>query len=129
MGAIPTTTNTAASDINIFISVINKTIETAAQAAIIAAVPELGAPVIKQIIDVIENAVESTITKYEQLGATFIVTDIQVGLEKDAVSHDVQAILNDEKSGDQNALERDEKQYQLDTSSLTHDDGSATPTG
>jgi hypothetical protein len=124
MGTTPTATNTAAGNINTLINGIEGIVVPIIQGAIIAAVPTLGLPVIKQIVDAIEQDIANEATKIVELYADFVVMDSQVDSEETSVSTALAAVIAAEKTGDQNAIQQAIQLYQTSLSSLDHSDGS-----
>jgi len=119
--------NQTASNADVFIKRIEGILLPIAENAIIAACPTLGLPIIKQISEAIETAFANSIIKMVETGVTFAIVDGQVSSEENNLSLDQTNILNDEKSGDQNALIQDEEKFEHDQDSLGSDDGSAVP--
>lgn len=127
MASEPTTSNSATAHVNSLIKGIEGIIVPIAENAIIAACPELGAPVIKQITEKIEQALADEATKIAEVYADFAVVDVQVDSEERNLSKELQAVIAAERSGDQNAIQTAIQAYQSAASALDHDDGSTQP--
>jgi hypothetical protein len=123
----PTTKNSTATEAQNIIATVNGIIESAAQAAIIAYIPALGLPVVKQITEAIENAVANEITKLEQTGVLFLVVDIQVASEEGDLSDQIAAVKAAEGTGNALLIQTAIAHFAASQSSLVHDDGSAPP--
>jgi hypothetical protein len=95
------------------------------QAAIIAAVPDLGLPVVKQIVDEIESILEDQITKYLETGADFIIYDSQTALESINVAAAQDALDAAVAGGDPDAISAAKERLANAEDALTTDDGSA----
>jgi hypothetical protein len=98
------------------------------EAAIVAAVPALGLPVIKQLVDEVESILENAITKYIETGADFIIIDNQTSGENHDVVAAKYALDLAFARGDGAAIMAARKALTDAEDALTSDDGSATPT-
>jgi hypothetical protein len=98
-----------------------------AENAIITACPEMGLPVVKQITEIIEQALADKFTKLAETGVTFAVIDMQVEHEDSNVSDALNALALAYKNGDKDAIVQALKNYADATSAVDHDDGSASP--
>lgn len=125
---LPAPINQTATEIDKIIQTMENVLVPIAQKAIETAVPTLDIIVIKQITEAIEQGLANYITKYAQLGATFIVIDLQKDSEVSAASGPLAAVIAAEKSGDPNALAQAIAAFQKAQSALVKDDGSAKPT-
>ena len=125
MGDIPTATNTTATDINTIVKVAGGTIVSVAETMIIADVPFLGFPVVKQLWEIVFEWIASYFIKAAENGATFTVIDLQVSSEESGISNALAALVAAEKSGDPNAIKTAIQNYANAQSSLVHSDGSA----
>ena len=123
----PATTNQTATEVNSVIKSSGGTIVTVTEGLIVADVPWLGTPIVKQIWEAIFNWIASYFIKAAQTGATFAVIDVQVDSEESNISKALSALVAAEKSGDQNAIQTAIKNYQLAQSAIVNDDGSASP--
>lgn len=124
MGAVPTSTNTAAGNINTLINGVEGILLPIVENAIIAAVPAIGLPAIKQITEAIEKGIADEATKIGELYADFAVMDGQVDNEESSVSTTLAAVIAAEKAGDPSAIQQAIAAYQKSLSSLDHSDGS-----
>ena len=122
----PTTTNQTANNLNTAILKVSGTLCTMVETAIIADVPFLGAPVVKQLWETLFNFIASYFIKYSENGVTFAVIDVQTDQEQSNMSDALKNLLAAEKSGDQNAIQNAIAAYAVAQSALVHDDGSAT---
>lgn len=126
MGASPATTNQTASVIN---AVLKNIIEGAGldviEATLIAEVPWLGWPVIKQIMELILNKAADLLYTQAANAATKIVIDVQVNVEQSKVLNAFQNLQMAIASGDQNAISKASSDLDDAYGSLIHSDGSA----
>lgn len=122
--ALPT--NSAAQAANAIIKGIETALEPEIQAAIIAAVPTLGLPVVKQLIDEIETIIENKITVYLETGADFIIYDLQTTTENINVVAARAAYMRALQSGNQAAIAAARITYDHAVSAVANDDGGAT---
>lgn len=107
----PTTTNSAADKANSIIKGIENVAVPMIEAALIAKFPLLGAPVIKQITEEVEQVLANYVTKYEEEGADFLIIDEQTDSEES----------NLENAQKQGASDAD---FQAAQSALINDNGS-----
>jgi hypothetical protein len=119
----PTTTNSAATLSGKIISALANVGVQSVEALIIADVPALGFPVIKQIWEAAFGWVASYFVKAAQNGATFAVIDVQVGAEETAMSAALAAVVAAEKTGDAAKIKAAIQAYANAQSALVHDDG------
>jgi hypothetical protein len=120
----PTTTNSTLTTVNTIIKGIENVCLPLIENAIIAAVPTLGVPVVKQVSEEIETIIANYLDKWAQEQADFTVIDLQTDAEQNSISKDISNIEADEKSSNQTQLAKDEAQYAQDQSSLSNDNGS-----
>lgn len=123
--ADPTTTNSAATSANTAIVDVVSALIPAAEGLIIADVPALGLPIIKQIWEALFSWIAGYFEKAAENGATFGIIDLQVIKEEAGVSAGIAALIAAEKTGDPNAIQQAIKDYADANSALVHDDGSA----
>lgn len=121
----PTNVNGTATTVNKIISAMDNAGVQVVEAMIIADVPFLGWPGIKQIWEGFFAWIASYFIKAEENGATFAVIDIQVGSEESGISKALAAVIAAEKSGDKDAIAKAIQDYQSAQSALVHNDGSA----
>lgn len=126
MGA-PQTTNPVASVVNSVEAVAFKALEAGAVALIVADVPFLGLPVVKQLLDAVVSYVGGKFSVLFQTASTFAIIDVQTSIEESGVSKTLAAVIAAEKSGDPDAIAKAIAAYQAAQSNLAHSDGSATP--
>ena len=119
--------NKAAQLANSIIKGIEAALAPEIQAAIIAAVPALGIPIVKQLVDEIESLIEDKITVYLETGADFIIIDAETGTEDINVSAQQDALDRALASGDPAAIAAAKKALTDAEDSLTTDDGSSAP--
>lgn len=120
----PTTENATAKTVNDAIKTIHNAGIAAVENLILAEVPWLRFPILKQLFEFLLGWIGGYVIKAEQNGATFAVIDMQVGNEKAAVSVALAAVIAAEKSGDPDAIRMAIKNYADAQSALVHDDGS-----
>jgi hypothetical protein len=133
--APPSLVNTTAEELDNFLKNLENAMSPAIQAATIAAIdaaaPGLAVPVISTIVDAAvgaaESAVENFVTKQVELGATFIVIDVQTTQEAQSIAQADQDLEQAEASGDSNAIAAAEQEVANAQSALSRDDGSTTP--
>lgn len=123
----PLPTNPAADQANKIIKAIENVLVPIAENAIIAAVPTLGLPVVKQITEAIETALADKLTQLAETGVTFTIIDIQTGRENSAMSDAVKKLLAAQRSGDPNAIAQAQADFEKAQDALVHDDGSSKP--
>lgn len=120
----PTTENATAGRIaNILKSLGNSGVQ-AVEALIIADVPWLGWPGIKQAWEFVLGWVAGYFITAAQNGATFAVIDTQVGGELDALTIALRALIAAQKTGDPIAIKKAIQDYADAHSALIHSDGS-----
>ena len=124
MGNIPETVNPTAAKVDTVISISASAGETLVEGLIIADVPWLGLPGIKQIWEALFNWIMGYVVKAAQTGATFAVIDAQVSSELSNVSTAMAALIAAEKTGNANAIKIALQNYADYHSNLIHDDGS-----
>ena len=126
MGTTPETSNKTAGTVDTVINVSTEAIVSTVETMIIADVPLLGVPVVKQLWESLLGWIAGYFSKAMQNGATFAVIDTQVNSEEKGVSSALAALIAAEKSGDKNAIQTAIKNYATENSSLIHSDGSST---
>lgn len=119
--------NKTAERANQFIKAIEEMVQPIVEAAVIAAAPEIGLPVVKQIVAAVEHALEDKLTKYVELGTTFIIIDAQVEGENTRLGKAQNDLILAIQSGNMAAIDAAQKEFDDAQSALTHDDGSASP--
>lgn len=124
--SIPTTTNKTVDEVNELLKEVENVCVPLIENAIIAAVPALGLPIVKQLSEEIEQILANYLTKWAEEQADFTVIDLQTGNEQSKVSIDIKNIQADEASGNTTQLTKDETQYAKDQSALANDDGAGT---
>ena len=127
MGSQPETTNEPATIINTTLSGAGKIVVGVVENMIVADVPWLGLPGIKQIWEGLLSWICGYVEKATQEGATFAVIDVQVSSEQSALSKALANLVAAQKSGDKDAIRSAILVYQQANSALIHDDGSAHP--
>jgi hypothetical protein len=125
MTSTPSTTNKLATLVNALIAGLDKSILGVVYAAIIADVPWLGLPGIKQIWTWLFSWIASYFTVAAENGATFLIIDLQTGAEQTKLSAAMKQLIAAEQSGDPNAIKAAIQAYANANSALIHDDGSA----
>lgn len=124
----PTTENPVATVVNsILKELIENVGETAAEAAIIADVPWLGVPVVKQVFEYLLGFVGSYIYKQAAWGATKIIIDVQTKMEASAAYSAFQNLQMAIASGDPGAITKASQDLDKAYAALIHFDGSAPP--
>ncbi len=94
-----------------------------AEDAIIAAAPDLGIPIVKQITEAIEQALADKLTALAQIGVTFAVIDTQVMIEKFTISQALTNLIEAERSGDTSAIKKAIQDYANANSQLVSASG------
>ena len=125
MAALPTT-NQAAQGIDNAIQSGGSSIISLAENMIIADVPFLGFPIIKQIWEALFNFIAGYFEKAAETGATFAVIDAQTASESSNLSQALQALITAEKSGNAAAIQQAIQNYAKANSALINSDGSAS---
>lgn len=97
------------------------------EAAVIAVCPELGIPVVKQIVAEFEHLAEDKLAKLAETGATFVIIDFQAANENTRLGRAMAALAVAIRSGDPAAIAAAKKEYDDAQSALVNDDGSAPP--
>jgi hypothetical protein len=120
----PPTENATAGRLADAVKSLSNTGVQAVEALIIADVPWLGWPGIKQAWELVLGFIASYIIKAAQNGVTFAVIDVQVDQELSALSAALKAIQDAQKSGDPIALKKAIQAYADAQSALVHSDGS-----
>jgi hypothetical protein len=123
----PSTTNTAAKDADTAIKVVDGGIVSVVEGLILADVPGLAIPVVKQIWEALFTWIAGYFTRAAETGATFIIIDYQTHGEVSNVSKALAAVIAAEKTGDAAAINAAIQNYANAQTNLIHDDGSAAP--
>lgn len=124
--ADPVTNNQTASIVNdILKTVIEGGGVTATEAVIIADVPWLGLPIIKQIMELILNKVAAVFYTSAANAATKLIVDIQINQEKSTVLNAFQSLQMAVASGDKDAIAKASDDLDKAYGSIIHYDGSA----
>ena len=84
--SLPATTNSTLTAVNTVIKGIENVCLPLIEAAIIAQVPALGPPVVKQITEEIEQILANYLTKWAEEEADFTIIDGQVAAEESNLS-------------------------------------------
>ena len=121
------TVNQPASAINSAIAAAAQGLVGIVEGLIIADVPFLGAPVIKQLWSALFEWIAGYFTRALETSATFTVISSQTEIEKQNLSVALQNVIAAEKSGDQAAISLAIQAYQQAQSNLVNYDGSSTP--
>jgi hypothetical protein len=127
MGETPKTENGLANAINEGIVLGGGAVVQIAESLIIADVPFLGLPIIRQLWQAVLGFIAGYIEKALETGATFAVIDTQTAIEESNLSTALQNLIAAEKKGDPVELQAAIQAYAQAQSSLVHSDGSATP--
>ena len=96
------------------------------ESMIIADVPFLGAPIIKQIWEALFGWIAGYFEKAAATGATFAVIDLQVDTEVSSVSVALQNLIAAEKTNNPVLIQRAVAAYAKANSNLINSDGSAS---
>jgi hypothetical protein len=123
----PLPTNAAANQADSLIKTIENILLPIVENAIIAACPDLGLPIVKQIVEAVETGMANSLTALIEKGVTFKIIDNQVGAEENSISAAQTALLNAEKTGNQNEIQQAEQNFENAQDSLIADDGSSKP--
>jgi hypothetical protein len=92
--------------------------------SVFAACPELGLPLVKQIVDGIIGGLSDELTKYIENGETFAAIDVEVDGEKEQMSNALMMLITAEKDGSADAIKKAIENYSRAQSALIRDDGS-----
>lgn len=122
----PTTENRTANEVSTLMSSLENAGVVTVENLIIADVPWLGAPVIKQIWQALFAWIAGYFLKAAQDGATFVVIDAQISSEEFYLSEALAKLMMAEKTGDPNAIQIAIKNYADAQSELVHSDGSSS---
>lgn len=122
----PVTDNKTASAVNSGIDFAGGTIVSAVEGLIIADVPALSLPIIKQLWEALFGWVAGYFIKAAKTGATFAIIDSQINGEVTTLSKALAAIAAAQKTGDEDALKKAIQDYANAHSALAHSDGSAS---
>jgi hypothetical protein len=125
--AAPTTTNTKSATTDTAIKAVDSGIVSVVEGLILADVPALALPVIKQIWESLFMWIAGYFTRAAETGATFLIIDYQTGAEVSLMSKALAALVAAEKTGDATAIQAAILQYAQAQSSLVNSDGSAAP--
>ena len=120
----PTQTNSTVNEVNAIIKGIEDVCLPLIENAIIAAVPDLGLPVVKQVTEEIEQIFANFLTKWAEEQADFTVIDLQTDSEQSNLSAALKALIAAEQSGNQSAITTALAAYQTAQSALVNDNGS-----
>lgn len=121
----PQTTNSTATEVNSIVSALGNAGVQAVEALIIADVPVLGFPGLKQLWELLLGWVAGYFIKAAENGATFAIIDLQIAGEESGMSKALAALVAAEKTGDAAQIQAAIKVYANAQSALVHDDGSA----
>jgi hypothetical protein len=127
MGDVPSTNNTLVATVNQAINVAMSLGEGAVEAAIIAEVPFLGLPGLKQGLGLILGWLESYFYDDAAAVATSIIVDLQISAETTATQtafNNVQAAI---QGGDPVAIQKASTDLDSAFAGLVHSDGSSSP--
>jgi len=127
VGSTPQTINPIASRLNGVIRGAETGLAGTVESMAIAAVPQLGWPIVRWIWEALLEWVLSLAAQAVQQGATFEVIDVQVGHEQTALARALAQLIAAQKTGDPNAILAARKAFAEAHASLSHDDGSALP--
>lgn len=127
MSTEPLPTNSTATNVNSGISETFSVIESVAEALIIADVPILGAPVFKQIWELIFTFIMGYVSKAVQQTSTDLIIDSQVSSEQSGLSKALTALVAAEKGGNPDEIKQAIQNYANANSAIFKLDGSATP--
>src|SRR5271166_5779112 len=120
----PSPVNPAVNTAQDIVKILEDILVPIAENAIIAAVPELGLPIVKQITEAIEEALADKLTALAQTGVSFTVIDTQVTIEKWTISQVLANLIEAEKTGDPNAIKKAIQDYADANSKLVSASGS-----
>lgn len=120
----PPTENKEAAKIDSAVGALANVGVSSVEAMIIADVPWLAWPVIKQLWEIPFGWVSTYFVKAAKNGITFAVVDIQVAHEESNLSKELAAVVAAEKTGDPVAIKKAIQDYADAQSALLHSDGS-----
>lgn len=122
----PFPTNPTTTIVNQVIDTVWEAAVKAAEAALIAAVPEMDAPVIEQVSQEVIQLVANALYKQFALLVSFEIIDFQDAGELNAQQKALIALKAAQKLGDTNVLAQALKNFDDATEALTHLDGRGT---
>lgn len=120
-----TISNTAATVANSVIGSAVSAAEDGVQALIIADVPFLGVPGLKQILGAVISYVGGKFATVLEETATFTIIDSQIGSEESGLSAALKNLIQAEKTGDASQIHAAIQAYANAQSALVGSDGSA----
>lgn len=123
----PSTINTTATGANKIVAALGNAGVQIVEGLIIADVPLLGIPVIKQAWEALFGWMASYFVKASELGVTFTIIDIQVGSEENEMSAALASLVAAEKGGNQDDINKAIQNYITAQKDLISFDGSANP--
>ena len=110
---------------NVIHSLIFEVAVNAALADIIATLPILGVPGVKQILGLIVNYIAGKIYDVLSTTAAFAIIDAQTGKEADAVNASIWNLKNALLTGKEDQIEKSKSDFRISFAALIHTDGSA----
>ena len=122
----PTTDNKVAGTVNKIIKAGENAAVDSVEALIVADVPALGFPVLKQLWQALFGWIAAYFVKIAETGVTFVVIDLQVGHEESKMSAALAALVAAEKTGNADEIKKAIAVYAEAQSALVHSDGSST---
>ena len=122
----PLPTNPTTQVVNTVIDTVWQAAVTAAEAALIAAVPEMGVPVVKQVSQEVIQLVAQAIYKQFALWVSFEIIDFQDSAELTSEQKALVALKSAQKSGDPLALAQALSNFDQSVAALTRIDGAGT---
>lgn len=122
----PLPTSPTTQVVNTVIDTVWQAAVTAAEAALIAAVPEMGVPVVKQVSQEVIQLVANAIYKQFALFVSFEIIDFSDAIELNDQQKALVALKAAQKSGDPLALAQALSNFDQSVAALTHMDGAGT---
>jgi hypothetical protein len=120
----PTTVNSGLALSDSMVTTVMDAAIAAVEAEIIAAVPELGLPVIKQVLELALHVVEGLTEEQLLRVATFLIVDAQTGLEQSNLVKAAGVLAAATATGNADAINQANQDFEKALAALIHFDGS-----
>lgn len=120
----PTTVNSGLALSDSMVTTVMDAAIAAVEAEIIAAVPELGLPVIKQVLELALHVVEGLTEEQLLRVATFLIVDAQTSLENSNLVKAAGVLAAATATGNADAINQANQDFEKALAALIHFDGS-----
>lgn len=120
----PTTVNSGLALSDSMVTTVMDAATAAVEAEIIAAVPELGLPVIKQVLELALHVVEGLTEEQLLRVATFLIVDAQTSLENSNLVKAAGVLAAATATGNADAINQANQDFEKALAALIHFDGS-----